>query len=171
MQHGRQICNTVLAATLIICSWIWYVKAATSGELYGPFSCEACHVGSPNPDPITSVFLTQWEAAARRNTFAPINMVPGDKIMICNAGGCVTYTKTDSGNYFGGKPEQQTSTPSNGGAGGIGSGSGYGRGQGVGRGGGADLPSGSHGGNSGKTGAVTVGPLGSYKIPRGSQEI
>jgi len=152
MANGRNVCSALLAAILIFGAWAWYANAAAP-ELFGPIECPACSLETPNPGIATKTFLEAWAWDVRHTYWAPNQMVVdvNDKVMVCNGTICVTYTLTDSGQYFGGKPERQTTNSS----GGVGSGSGQGGGQGVGRGGGADAGAGSYGG--GRTGSVTVG--------------
>ncbi|UKE63195.1 hypothetical protein KM539_06955 [Xanthomonas translucens pv. poae] len=78
--------------------------------------------------------------------FFPTNVHVGDKIVVCNANACVTYTKTDSNRWLGNTAVPRT-TSSNGGEGGGGGGGG-------GSSGGVNLPGGCIGHCNG---TVTVG--------------
>ncbi|MQS41111.1 hypothetical protein FFY77_05230 [Xanthomonas translucens pv. translucens] len=84
------------------------------------------------------------------NKFFPTNVNTGDKIVVCNANACVTYTRTDSNGWLGGAAATRT-TSSNGGGGG---GGGEGGGGGGGSSGGVNLPGGCIGHCNG---TVTVG--------------
>lgn len=152
MANGRNICSVLLAAILILGGWVWYAKASEGGELFGPLSCPACKLESPEPGVGTRTFLEAWAWDVRHTYWPPNQMYVNvnDKIMVCNGQSCVTYTLTDSGQYFGGKRESQTSSPGTGGGGG-------GSPQGP------VLPG---GGGGGKIGVVEIGPI--SKPPGGS---
>lgn len=120
-----------------------YAQEAVN-EIWGPFNCDTCLLGTPMPDPITQVFIDTWRADMSRPGFFryTYDLQPGHTITICNGGACVTYTGTDSGNVMGGTATPITTYPPEPGTGG-GSSSGGG---------------GGGGGGSGGGGVVFVGP-------------
>ncbi|TXD43094.1 hypothetical protein TR80_009575 [Xanthomonas campestris] len=128
-----------------------YAQEAVN-EIWGPFNCDACLLGTPMPDSITQVFIDTWRSEMRRPGYFRYvyDLQPGHTITICNGGACVTYTGTDSGNVMGGTATPITTYPPEPPSGGVGGGSGGSGGGGSGGGG--------SGGVGGGGGVVIVGP-------------
>jgi len=136
--------------------WVGFAGNRVFGypEFYGSFDCNACKLKSPGPEAATVAFLdymSDWLARTKPN-YVPI---AGDRIMVCNEGYCVIYTR-NSQNFTGGTPMERREASVPGGGGGAGEG--VGGGVGSGPGGGYNGPIG--GGVGGGGGTVTVGPIG-----------
>ena len=99
---------------------LWNYATATGTDRFGPVTCSSCHLGRPDPDATTKVFLKSFEQGITGKN--PITngprLIAGDVIVVCNGTGCVDYQKTETDNYEGVKYRQQNTTPPGGGAGG-----------------------------------------------------
>lgn len=105
--------SSVFLIGMLFLGVAWYVRAIGSGKRYGPITCSACSLGSPQADAATVVFISVWERKVAQTPMFWTQMIvhPGDVVIVCNARACVPYTKTDSGQYMGGTADPQRSSP------------------------------------------------------------
>lgn len=103
----------VLIGVILTCAVIWYVEATGGAKRYGPLTCVACRLAHPQADDATKAFLKSWEGMVARTPAFWTQMIvePGDIVVVCNSKACVSYAKTDSGQYMGGDPVPQSPGP------------------------------------------------------------
>ncbi|WP_141697098.1 hypothetical protein [Xanthomonas translucens] len=151
MSNGTVKRKFFLSTGFIALGLVGIYAYADESKMYGPYACSTCTVDTPMADSNTKDYINK-KVSEMENKFFPTNVNVGDKIVVCNANACVTYTKTDSNRWLGNTAVPRT-TSSNGGGGG-GEGGGGGGGGGGGSSGGVNLPGGCIGHCNG---TVTVG--------------
>jgi len=116
MRSGNEAMSWVrmlLIGLVLTCGAIWCVDATGGGKRYGPLTCSACRLANPQADDATVAFLAVWErlVAATPAFWTQMIVYPGDAVVVCNGKACVSYTKTDSGQYMGATPVPQSPGP------------------------------------------------------------
>lgn len=100
-----------------------YADRTGSPDIWGPYLCTACTLGTPMPDAGTQAYISTME----QYNYPGLPFIadgykdPGDKYIICNGSYCATYTRTDSGGFLGGDVTPQQDA----GGGGDGGGTAY----------------------------------------------
>lgn len=112
----------LLGAALFFTGFVLAGSSTGSPEIYGPYICTACSLGTPVPDAATNAYINSMDYSVNNN---PLNIfvdnsfaVAGDQFIICNATACVTYTRTHSNHFDGASPRPRTSSGGGGGSGG-----------------------------------------------------
>lgn len=105
--------RVVMIGVVLTCGVVWYVDATGGPKRYGPLTCAGCRLAHPQADDATKAFLKSWEDLVARTPAFWTQMIvePGDIVVVCNSKACVSYTKTDSGQYMGGDPVPQSPGP------------------------------------------------------------
>lgn len=111
----------LLGAALFLTGFVLAGSSTGSPEIYGPYVCSACSLGTPVPDAATNAYINSMDYSVNDN---PLNIfvnnsfaVAGDRFIICNATACVTYTRTNSNHFDGASPRPRTSSGGGGGGG------------------------------------------------------
>jgi hypothetical protein len=101
-----------------------FAGSESSPDVWGPYVCTNCWLGTPVMDPNTRAFIDARESENYPGVGQFIYKDTGDKYIVCNYSNCVTYVRTDSGHFLGGEATPREAHTGGGEFGGIGGGGG-----------------------------------------------
>lgn len=103
------------AALALSCAYYVYADAGSAIDNWGPYFCPKCQLGTPRPDPSTKAYIEVMELKNYSGVASSLWKAAGDSYTICTASACISYKRSDNGDFIG-RPAIDQKFPGKGGA-------------------------------------------------------